>query len=189
MTNVVILTGSARPNSAGNNVATLVAAELQKHGDVTPSIVNVAELNLPFFDAPLPPSAEGYEATDRNVRAWADIINGADAVVWVMPEYNHSMSGIQKNAIDWLYAEWTDKPLAIIAYGWYEGANVLEAVKQPLKVIKPALTAAVGFGFTKQLDLDGTVKDQALVDERLTPAVGALLDKVAARREDPAPAA
>ncbi|NCU30441.1 NADPH-dependent oxidoreductase [Candidatus Saccharibacteria bacterium] len=175
MTKVLILTGSARPNSVSTQVAKLVETELQKREGVTPDVVEVAELNLPFYNATISPSAEDYVATDENVKAWSDMVTGADAVVWVMPEYNHSISAIQKNAIDWLYKEWTNKPLAIVAYGWYEGANVLESVKWPLKVLKSDVRATAGLGFMKQLEVDGKAKDQAAVDQILSTTVDALL--------------
>ncbi len=184
MSNVVILTGSARPNSASTNVAKLVEAELKKRDGVAPEITEVADLNLPFYNAPMPPSAEGFEITNSNVQAWSDKVTYADAVVWIMPEYNHSISAIQKNAIDWLFKEWNDKPLAIVAYGWYTGANVLESVKMPLKIVKPDVRATVGLGFTKQLNIDGTAGDQALVDEILVPAMDELLAEVKVVSED-----
>ena len=175
MINVLILTGSARPNSASTNVAKLVAAELKKHDDVTPEVVEVASLNLPFYNSDTPPSAENHEITDKNVQVWSEKVTAADAVVWVMPEYNHSISGVQKNAIDWLYKEWTDKPLALVAYGWYAGANVLEAVKLPLRVIKPDVRAEVGLAFTKQINMDGTAHDEKQLSADLAPVVDALL--------------
>lgn len=175
MTNVLILTGSARPNSASSKVAQLVESELAKRDGVTPEVVEVASLNLPFYNSPTSPSADDHTITDPNVQAWSDKVNAADAVVWVMPEYNHSLSGIQKNAIDWLYKEWTDKPLALVAYGWYAGANVLEAVKLPLRVVKPDVRAEAGLGFTKQINMDGTVNDQAAVDAELAPLADKLL--------------
>lgn len=175
MTKVLILTGSARPNSASTQVAKLVETELQKREGVLSEVVEVGKLNLPFYNATMSPSAEDYVATDENVKAWSDMVTDADAVVWVMPEYNHSISSIQKNAIDWLYKEWTDKPLAIVAYGWYEGANVLESVKWPLKVLKPDVRAEAGLGFMKQIEVDGKAKDQTAVDEILSKTVDALL--------------
>jgi len=185
MKNVVILTGSARPNSASTQVAKLVESELLKRGGVAPEVVEVASLNLPYFNAPTPPSDEGYEITDENVKAWSEKIKSADSVVWVMPEYNHSMSGIQKNAIDWLYTEWKSKPLAIVAYGWYAGANVLESVRMPLKIVKPDVRAEVGLGFMKQLNVDGTAKEQDEIDAVLSPAMDALLEDTAPADEEP----
>lgn len=175
MKNVLILTGSARSNSASSKVAQLVVEELKKQTDVKAQVVEVASLNLPFYNAPLPPSAPDYTVTDKNVQAWADMVDAADAVVWVMPEYNHSMSGIQKNAIDWLYKEWEGKPLGIVAYGWYGGANVLEAVQMPIKVVKPDVRGTVGLKFTEQLNMDGTAKDQAAIEAALAGMAKALL--------------
>lgn len=175
MKNVIVLTGSVRPNSASTQVAKLVEAELMKHENVSAKVVEVGELNLPFFNAPVSPSAEGYEATDENVKAWESMVEYADAVVWVMPEYNNSISAVQKNAIDWLYAEWKDKPLSVVGYGWYGGANVLKAIESPIRVLKPDVRSTVGLGFMKQIEVDGTLKDQAGVDELLVPAINDLL--------------
>ena len=173
--NVLVLTGSARPNSAGKNVAQTVADQIATNEGASADVIDVAALALPFFNSPVPPSADEYEITDANVQAWGEKVKVADAVVWVMPEYNHSISGIQKNAIDWLYKEWNDKPLAIVAYGWYAGANVLESVKLPLKVVKPDVRAQVGLTFNQEIELDGSAKDQAALDAVLAPAMKALV--------------
>lgn len=164
--NILILTGSARPNSAGSNVAKLIKLAIEKQA-LDATIVEVATLNLPFFNAAHPPSAKEFEFTNQDVKNWSQQVKEADAVVWVMPEYNHSISGIQKNAIDWLYHEWKDKPLAIAAYGWYEGANVIESTEPILKVIKPNLRSLVGLGFNKHLNTDGTVLDADLTESQL----------------------
>ena len=123
MTNIIILTGSARPNSAGKNIAKIVADEINSRSGASAEIVLVDELDLPFFNAPFSPSADEFEITDSNVKAWSDKVKSADAVIWLMPEYNNSISAIQKNAIDWLYQEWANKPLGVIAYGRYAGVN------------------------------------------------------------------
>ena len=166
--NIIVLTGSARPNSASTKVAELVASRLSECG-AKPEIVEVSNLNLPFFDAPMPPSAEDYEITDENVKAWSEKLLASDGIVFVMPEYNHSISAIQKNAIDWLYNEWTDKPLAMVAYGFYAGANVLEAMKLPLKVIKPDVRGEAGLGFGSELEIDGSVKGAEATASKLDP--------------------
>ena len=40
----------------------------------------------------------------------------ARGFVFVTPEYNHSTSGVLKNAIDFLYAEWNNKAMGVVAY-------------------------------------------------------------------------
>lgn len=174
MSKVLLLTGSARPNSVSSKVAAEVAEAVTRSGNEA-NIVEVASLSLPFFDAPTPPSADEYAITNPAVQAWSDQVEAADAVIWVMPEYNHLMSGIQKNAIDWLYSEWKDKPLALVGYGWYEGANTIAAAKHVCDIIKPDLRAEVGLGFMKQLNVDGTPLDAAAVATALDEAITKLV--------------
>ena len=52
-----------------------------------------------------------------HTKAWAATIGGYDGFIFVTPEYNHSTSGVLKNAIDYLYAEWNNKAAAFVSYG------------------------------------------------------------------------
>lgn len=74
-----------------------------------------ADLRLPLYDGDLE-TAEGIPAP---VQRLADRIAAADAVVISGPEYNKSISGVLKNALDWVSrtegTPWRDKPVAIMA--------------------------------------------------------------------------
>jgi NAD(P)H-dependent FMN reductase len=94
-------------------------------------------------------------------------------VVFVAPEYNHGLSAIQKNAIDWLFNEWTDKPVAFVAYGWYAGAHTLAQLQEISTVIKwKPVEKSAGLQFTKDIELDGSSIDGGLA----TQIVGETLD-------------
>lgn len=71
-------------------------------------------LRLPLYDGDL--EAEGMPA---EVQALADQIAAADAVVIATPEYNKNLSGVLKNALDWVSrtkgGPWRDKPVAILS--------------------------------------------------------------------------
>ncbi len=175
MKKVVVVTGSARPNSVGNALLPYIEEAITSHAHTEAEVVHVADLDLPFFNAAMPPSAEGYEPTDERVIAWAKQIEGADAVLWLMPEYNHLMTGIQKNAIDWLYKEWRDKPLGMIAYGFYEGKHTLDAAHHVIDVIKPDVRGETGLGIMKHIQPDGSLIDEALVKERIQSVVDAVV--------------
>jgi len=73
-----------------------------------------ADLELPLYDADL--EARGIPAA---VQLLADQIAAADAVVISTPEYNKALSGVLKNALDWVSrtegAPWRDKPVAIMS--------------------------------------------------------------------------
>lgn len=171
---LLVLTGSARPSSASDKLLPLIASAVQAQPELQLDIARVDELNLPFYNAPTPPSAEEYEITDSAVRAWSERVTGADAVIWLMPEYNHAMTAIQKNALDWLYSEWHNKPLGIVAYGFYGGKHALENAKQVMDVIKPDLRKTVGLALMQELESDGTPKDEAAVTASIADVIQAV---------------
>lgn len=74
-----------------------------------------ADLRLPLYDGDLE-AAEGIPAVVQDL---ADQIAGSDAVVISGPEYNKGLSGVLKNALDWVSRTqgnpWRDKPVAIMA--------------------------------------------------------------------------
>lgn len=75
----------------------------------------LADLNLPLYDGDL----EEAEGIPPAVQRLADQIAEADAVVISGPEYNKGITGVLKNALDWVSrtegAPWQDKPVAIMS--------------------------------------------------------------------------
>ena len=80
----------------------------------------------------------------------------SDGVVLLTPEYNHGTSGILKNAIDWLAAEWVEKPVAVIGYGWSGAvhgiANAVESTKHLKAAVVPETASLF---FMKTIGVDG----------------------------------
>lgn len=175
MSNILIVTGSVRPNSVNKTVVEAVKTDLETRDDVTVTVANLAELNLPFFDAVMPPSGEGYEAPHDSVKRWGEMVESVDGVVFVAPEYNHSLTGVQKNAIDWLFKEWNEKTVAFVGYGWYAGAHSLAQFKEIGIVTKWSLgETTTGLQFMKEVNPDGSFADEAAV----ASAVKATLDEL-----------
>jgi NAD(P)H-dependent FMN reductase len=79
------------------------------------------------LDEPLPPSMGQYQG--EHTKAWAAKIASFDGFVIVTPEYNHSTSGVLKNAIDYLYAEWNNKAVGFVSYGGVGGARAAEHLR------------------------------------------------------------
>ncbi|EAO1876358.1 NAD(P)H-dependent oxidoreductase [Salmonella enterica] len=102
--NVVTLLGSLRKGSFNG----MVARTLPK---VAPAGMTVSPLpsigDIPLYDADIQ-QEEGFPAS---VEALAEQIRNADGVVIVTPEYNYSVPGGLKNAIDWL-SRLPEQPLA-----------------------------------------------------------------------------
>src|SRR6202042_1931078 len=64
-----------------------------------------------------------------HTKAWSAAIASFDGYVFVTPEYNHGTSGVLKNAIDFLYGEWSDKAAGFIGYGYTMGARAIENLR------------------------------------------------------------
>ncbi len=178
MANILVVTGSVRPNSANEKVVPVVTGMLEAKG-ATVSVADLKQLDLPFFDNPVPPSDPSYAPTDERVLAWTKLVADAHGIVFVTPEYNHTMTPVQLNAIDWVFKEWEDKPVALVGYGWRSGAGQAHATAREALAVN--LKAKVGddqanLFFMKELNPDGSVADQAAVDKK----VGAALDELLA---------
>lgn len=177
MTNVLIVSGSVRPNSAGKNVVPLVVEVVQEKG-ATATLADLKEINLPFFDAPLPPTAPGFEPTNDAARTWTKLVDDADAVILVTPEYNHTLTPVQINAIDWIGKEWNGKPVGMVGYGARSGAVQAQATAREALAVN--LKAKVGdyqtnLLFAKDLNPDGTPIDPTTVKQKIAVTVDELL--------------
>ena len=178
MANILVVTGSVRPSSANSKVVPVVVEALQAKGAAV-TVADLAELNLPFFDDVTVPSDPNFAPTNERVLAWTKLVDDSDGVVLVTPEYNHTMSPVQLNAVDWIGKEWADKPVALVGYGWRSGAGQAHATAREALAVN--LKAKVGDNqanlfFTKELNPDGSVVDDAAVGEK----VGAALDELLA---------
>ena len=178
MANILVVTGSVRPNSANSKVVPVVVAAAEAKGAAV-TVADLGELNLPFFNDPVPPSAPEFASTDDRVQTWTKMVADADGVVLVTPEYNHTMSPVQLNAIDWVFKEWEDKPVALIGYGWRSGAGQAHATAREALAVN--LKAKVGdeqanMFFMKDLKPDGSVLDKATVEGKIGAAIDELLE-------------
>ncbi len=129
-----ILVGSTRPTRVGRQLADQIAelARLRSEADIT--VVDLAEVALPFLDEPEMPSLGRY--VHEHTRAWKRTIDGLDALIIVSPQYNGGYPAPLKNAIDFLYAEWSGKPILLVTYGYHGGVLAAEQLVPVLTRIK-----------------------------------------------------
>lgn len=123
---IAIIIGSTRPGRNGKAVADWVLDQAAGR-DASYDLIDLLDHPLPLLDEAVPPSAGAYH--HEHTRAWAEAIAPYDGYVFVTPEYNHSTSGVLKNAIDYLYAEWNDKAAAFVGYGGLGGGRAIEHLR------------------------------------------------------------
>ena len=127
MTRIGIILGSTRPNRNGEQVARWVLELASRRDDAEFELIDLRDFPLPHLDEPLPPSLGQYQ--NEHTRQWAEKIASFDGFVMVTPEYNHSTSGVLKNALDFLYAEWNNKAVGFVSYGSAGGARAVEHLR------------------------------------------------------------
>ncbi len=158
-----IIIGSTRPGRVGPKIAAWFTAQAELHGGFTVELVDLADMALPLFDEPNHPRMGQY--THEHTKKWAATIDRADALVFVIPEYNHSVNGATKNAIDFLYNEWQHKPVAFVSYGGIAaGIRAVQALKPVVAALKmvPIVDAVTIPMFFQFLTEDGSfVPDEA----------------------------
>jgi hypothetical protein len=89
-------------------------------GTASVEIVDIADLDLPLLDEPVP-AAFGQYTYEHTLR-WSQAIGSFDGfVMFVTPECNRSLPAALRNAIDFLYAEWRNKAAGFVSYGIHGG--------------------------------------------------------------------
>jgi NAD(P)H-dependent FMN reductase len=124
---IAIILGSTRPGRLGKVVADWVLAKAKTRIAAEYDLIDLADFPLPHLDEPMPPSLGQYAG--EHTKAWAATIAAYDGFIFVTPEYNHSTSGVLKNAIDYLYKEWNNKAAAFVSYGGVGGARAIEHLR------------------------------------------------------------
>ena len=134
---VAVILGSTRPNRHSEPVARWVMERAALRGDLEADLIDLAHIDLPMFDEPIPPIMGDY--ANEHTREWASTIARYDAFVFVSPEYNRSIPAVLKNAIDFVYQEWTDKAAGFVSYGADAGgARAIEHLRVVLAELRVA---------------------------------------------------
>lgn len=116
---IKVIIGSTRPGRFGHQPAAWLMDLAKDHPEATYELVDLADIELPLLDEPVPASAVAspQDYINEHTKAWSDIIGKADGFVFVTAEYNYNIPAALKNAIDFLGSEWRYKPVAFVSYG------------------------------------------------------------------------
>ncbi|BBE35481.1 FMN reductase [Sphingosinicella microcystinivorans] len=107
-------------------------------GDMDIEIVDLRDYPMPFFDEP---ASNAYVPSANEVaQRWQEKVAGFDGYIFVTAEYNHGISGVLKNALDYAYPEWARKPGACLGYGSVGGARACEQLRLVMVELQMAPT-------------------------------------------------
>lgn len=127
--NIKVIAGSTREGRFSDKAASWIAEEIKKQKGVAVEVLDLRDYEMPFFNEPMSPSFKQEPYKDEVVARFTKKVAEGDAFVIVTPEYNHGTSGVLKNALDWVYPEWNNKPVAFVSYGSVGGARAVEQLR------------------------------------------------------------
>ena len=127
--NIKVIAGSTREGRFSDKAIAWIAEEIKKQKEVVVEVLDLRDYDMPFFNESMSPSFKQEPYTNEAVARFTKKIEEGDAFVIVTPEYNHGTSGVLKNALDWVYPEWNNKPVAFVSYGSVGGARAIEQLR------------------------------------------------------------
>ena len=139
---VGLIIGSQRVVRIAPQVADFVLDTIKAHkapsAQITFDRIDLAAQPLPLYDEPGIPnvikSPEDY--AHEHTRVWARRVAACDAFVFVSAQRNWGIPAELKNAIDYLFNEWTAKPALLITYGGHGGTQCAAQLKTVLGAIR-----------------------------------------------------
>lgn len=153
-----IVISTTRATRFADKPTNWLKAIAEARDDIDVEIVDLRDYPLPFFEEALSP---GYAPVAHPVaQAWAKTMAALDGYVFITAEYNHSISGVLKNALDHAYPEYSKKPAAFLGYGGVGGARAVQQLRLILAELQVAtLKFAVHINANEMLPLMKDEKD------------------------------
>ncbi|UXN72292.1 NAD(P)H-dependent oxidoreductase [Devosia sp. A8/3-2] len=124
---IAVIISSTRPTRFGELPAQWIADKVNERAELQAEIVDLRDFNLPFFDE----MASNARMPSVNAEAirWQNKISEFDGYIFVTAEYNRSITGALKNALDRAYVNWNKKPFGAVGYGSVGGARAVEHLR------------------------------------------------------------
>ena len=124
---LAVVIGSIRPNRFADHPAQWIAEAARQRGDFDVEVVDLKDYPMPLFAEEASPL---YAPSKSEVaRRWQQKVAGFDAYLFTAAEYNHGPAPVLKNALDYAYKEWSNKPVAFVGYGGVGGARAVEQLR------------------------------------------------------------
>jgi NAD(P)H-dependent FMN reductase len=176
---IALIIGSTRPTRFADKPAQWMLKQAQARGDMDVEVVDLRDHRLPFFSE----VASNLRAPSKDPEAirWQETIARFDGFIFVVAEYNHSITGALKNALDQAYKEWVRKPFTAIGYGSVGGSRAIEhlrAIGIELQMVSTRGAVHISGGDFMSVFPMGGNKPIEDIETGLLPSATAALDEL-----------
>ena len=177
---IAIITGSTRPTRFADIPTQWIAAEARARGDLDIEVLDLRDYPMPFFDEV---ASNAWAPTQNEVaQKWQKKLAEFDGYIFVVAEYNRSITAALKNALDQAYVEWARKPMGAVGYGSMGGTSAVQHLRTigvELQMVPVRNSVLIGGGdFFKVHPGFGGSGNLADIEGTIKPSAKALLDDV-----------
>ncbi len=178
--NIAVIISSTREARFADKPAQWFMEKVRDHEALDFELVDLRDFDLPFFDEKA--SNLWMPSEDPRAVAWQQKLATFDGFVFILAEYNRSVTGALKNALDQAYKEWNRKPMTALAYGSLGGARALEQLRLmaiELQMVPCRNAVHIGGGDFFKVSPLGEDAPIATIEDHLTGALDSTLEELA----------
>jgi NAD(P)H-dependent FMN reductase len=122
-----IIVGSTREGRFADKPAQWIFDLARERNELDVELIDLRDYPLPFFEDATSPA---YGPSPNAVaQRWQKKINSLDGFIFTAAEYNRGPTAVLKNALDYAYSEWNNKPAAFVGYGGTGGTRAVEQLR------------------------------------------------------------
>ncbi|MGB3537671.1 MAG: NAD(P)H-dependent oxidoreductase [Mesorhizobium sp.] len=122
-----IIVGSTRANRFADKPTEWIANIAKTHTDLDFEVVDLRDYPMPFFEEATSPA--WAPSQNEVAQRWQKKVEELDGYIFITAEYNRGPTAVLKNAIDYAYNEWNNKPAAFVGYGGVGAARAIEQLR------------------------------------------------------------
>lgn len=106
MLELKLVVGSTRPGGSSDRVLPWLSDQTRSDGRFSLDVLDLRDWDLPMFAESQATIGDPQDSIYSNpsVRQWNHTVSTGDAYLFLTPEYNHSIPGAPKNALDNVFA-------------------------------------------------------------------------------------
>jgi len=176
---IALIIGSTRAARFADVPAQWMLKQAQARDDMDVQMLDLRDFNLPFFDEVA--SSAWVPSQSQEAVRWQQTLAGFDGFIFVVAEYNHSLTASLKNALDHAYKEWNHKPFTAIGYGGVGAARAVEHLRLiGIEMHMVSTHAAVHIGGSDFFTIFPAVGNQPIetIEKNLLPTATTALDEL-----------
>ncbi|MFN7002896.1 MAG: NADPH-dependent FMN reductase [Roseinatronobacter sp.] len=177
---IAVIIGTTRDSRFGEKPAQWIFERAKARSGWDVELIDLKDFDLPLFNEVA--SNAWVPSEDAAARKWQETIGRFDGFIFVTPEYNRSITGALKNALDQAYVEWNRKAFGIVSYGAVGGARAAEhlrtiGIELQMASTRSAVHIAGGDFFTVH-PLGGDPKPMSAIEGSVGGSADAMLDEL-----------